>query len=209
MDPLVPSLAPGYGSLTGGTDARSRHAVPSGVGNQPCPGCGSGRRSGAGGGGRRATAWCQQSGTGSAPRARSTAAPTGDLLGKLSPAPAGRSSPDPGHLAQRKQSRWPLHCHPLLCADLGPTRRMGISGYSRVVQVTPAEKRPPPLGQCTGPWRWHCCRASSVPVQRTPLISTCEASGLPAQYQVSWQRETQCSDQPSSAPPAPSTTTRA
>lgn len=57
--------------------------------------------------------------------------------------------------------------------------------YSRAVQVTPAEKRPPPLGQWTGPWRWHCCRASSVPAQRTPLITTWLASGLPAQYHVS------------------------
>lgn len=59
------------------------------------------------------------------------------------------------------------------------------SCYSRAVQVTPAEKRPPPLGQWTGPWRWHCWRASSVPAQRTPLITTRVASGLPAQYHVS------------------------
>lgn len=74
-------------------------------------------------------------------------------------------------------------------AGLCPGRRTGAlwaARYSRAVQLTPAEKRPPPLGQCTGPWRWHCWRASSVPEQRTPLISTSEASGLPAQYQVSW-----------------------
>lgn len=84
--------------------------------------------------------------------------------------------------------------------------------YSRAVQVTPAEKRPPPLGQWTGPWRWHCWRASSVPAQRTPLISTRVASGLPAQYQVSWAKEEHSAGTSPRTPcqlPCPSAATRA
>lgn len=53
-------------------------------------------------------------------------------------------------------------------------------------QETPAEWRPPPLGQLRwSPWWRQWDRDISVPEQRTPLIATASALTSPGQYHVS------------------------
>lgn len=70
------------------------------VGSQPGLGCGSVRRSAAGAGGHRASACDLQKQKGSLPHGHNTACPMAGPLDKLSPLPAGHSSPDLGHLQE-------------------------------------------------------------------------------------------------------------